>query len=154
MSAFNTTDSSNAESTTWLTPLWFVRELGEFDLDPCAYPGHQTAKRLICLPTAGLMETCQGRVWLYPTFGIEAPVWLVRLQRHGDGIALVFARLDTKWIQPFLDGGFFQCEGRLSFISDREGFKGRSGAGNILIPFGRKNAGRIVLSDLKGRWFQ
>lgn len=152
--SFVSTDSSIAESTTWLTPLPLVNSLGEFDLDPCAYPGHQTANKLICLPEDGLKAEWSGRIWLNPPYGKEAKDWLEKLSKHGNGIALIFARLETRWIQPYLHGGFFQLAGRISFISNRSGFKGNAGAASILIPFGRKNIGQILISDLEGRWFQ
>jgi hypothetical protein len=154
------TDSTKAQTTTWLTPLSLVRSLGEFDLDPCGYPGHETAKRLICLPEDGLKAEWTGRVWLNPPYGKEQQIWLKKLQEHGNGIALIFARLETNWIQPFLGGGFFQIQGRLSFLSSADMQPGKSscgwsaGTGSILIPFGRKNIGAILSSDLKGKWFQ
>jgi hypothetical protein len=151
---FISTDNAVAESTTWLTPLWLVRALGEFDLDPCGFEGHQTARRLIVLPEDGLAAEWAGRVWLNPPYGKEAPRWLAKLKEHGNGIALIFARLETKWIQPFLTQGFFQLEGRISFISSRNGYKGNAGAPSILIPFGRKNIGAIMSSELPGKWFQ
>lgn len=138
---FSATDRKTAESTTWLTPLWLVRELGKFDLDPCAYPGHETADRLIVLFEDGLEARWNGRVWLNPPYGKEAAQWVTKLKDHGDGIALVFARLETKWIQPLIEDGFFQIEGRISFESNRPGYKGNAGAPSILIPFGRKNIG-------------
>jgi len=153
--SFISTDSPSAESTTWLTPLPLIQSLGQFDLDPCAHPTHQTAKKLICLPEDGLRADWGGaRVWLNPPYGKEAALWMSKLKDHGNGIALIFARLETKWIQQFLVGGFFQIEGRISFISSRKGFKGNAGSPSILIPFGRKNIGAILMSDLKGCWYQ
>lgn len=154
MSGFTATDRAVAESHTWLTPLPIVHALGEFDLDPCGYPGHETAKRLICLPDDGLSAEWFGRVWLNPPYGAHAKDWLAKLQNHGNGIALIFARLETKWIKPFIREGFFVMDGRISFLSNRTGFKGNAGAASILIPFGRKNIGAILSSDLKGEWFQ
>jgi hypothetical protein len=152
--SFVTTDSANADSTTWLTPLDFINQLGEFDLDPCAYPNHFTAKNLISLPQCGLKSDWFGRVWLNPPYGSEAKVWLEKLQNHGNGIALVFARLETKWIQKYIERGFFQIEGRISFISPRGQPSQNAGTGSILIPFGRKNIGSILSSDIKGKWYQ
>lgn len=152
--SFNSTDAPTAESTTWLTPLWLVNELGNFDLDPCGYAGHLTAQKLIVLPEDGLAAVWEGRVWLNPPYGREAAAWMSKLKEHGNGIALIFARLETKWIQPFLEKGFFQIEGRISFISSRPGFKGAAGAPSILVPFGRKNIGAILSSDIRGRWYQ
>ena len=151
---FVSTDSANAETTTWLTPLDFLKQLGRFDLDPCGFHGHNTADKVIVLPEDGLKSEWHGRVWLNPPYGREAKDWLEKLKTHGDGIALIFARLETKWIQPFLENGFFQIHGRISFIASDGKTRGNAGAASILIPFGRKNVGAILSSDLKGTWFQ
>lgn len=59
---FTATDSRNARTDSWLTPIPLVRKLGHFDLDPCGYPGHPTAERLITLPNDGLVQPWTGRV--------------------------------------------------------------------------------------------
>lgn len=152
--SFNSTDSPKAETHTWLTPISLIRELGQFDLDPCGYPGHATAERLICLPNDGLKQSWHGRVWLNPPYGKEAVHWLDRLQEHGNGIALVFSRLETKWLKPFLREGFFVIDGRIAFESPVTNKRGNAGAASILIPFGRKNIGAILISNIKGEWYQ
>jgi len=154
---FVATDPHTHEGKTniWLTPLPLIRELGEFDLDPCAYPNHQTARRLICLPEDGLTAEWHGRVWLNPPYGKHTQFWLERLAQHGNGIALVFGRLDTKWLQPFIGNGFFAMKGRIKFINEKT-LKPDTNAGaqSILIPFGRKNIGAILSSNIEGKWFQ
>lgn len=154
--SFVSTDppSGKGKTNTWLTPLWIVRELGAFDLDPCGFPGHATAKRLICLPDDGLTQHWKGRVWLNPPYGNHTHHWLDRLQKHGNGIALIFARMDTKWIRPFLRNGFFVIEGRISFLTEELKTRDNAGAGSLLIPFGRKNIGAILSSNIKGEWYQ
>lgn len=154
--SFTATDpvSHKGKTNTWLTPLWLIQELGNFDLDPCAFPGHGTAKRMIALPEDGLTADWSGRVWLNPPYGKDQRTWLHKLKHHGDGIALVFARLETKWIQPYLAGGIFTLEGRLSFLNENFETVTNAGAPSMLIPFGRKNIGAILSSNLKGRWFQ
>lgn len=146
--------SHSGKTNTWLTPLSLVRQLGEFDLDPCAYPGHETAKNKIILPDDGLLSNWFGRVWLNPPYGKHQANWLNKLQNHGNGIALVFARLETKWIQPFIHDGFFALEGRVKFLNSNFEEVTNAGAPSMLIPFGRKNIGAILQSDLKGKWFQ
>lgn len=153
--SFVATDPAShcGQSNVWLTPLSLIRSLGEFDLDPCGYAGHATAKSIVHPPQDGLAIDWLGRVWLNPPYGKEQQEWLSRLERHGNGIALIFARLETRWIQPFIRSGFFQIEGRLTFESPvRE--SSNAGTGSILIPFGRKNIGAILQSDIPGRWFQ
>lgn len=151
---FLATDSHNQETHTWLTPLTLIRELGEFDLDPCGYPGHATAKTLICLPDDGLSRSWEGRVWLNPPYGTFARSWLTKLAEHGNGIALLFCRLETKWLRPFLKNGFFVLDGRICFESPVTLKKGNAGAASMLLPFGRKNIGSILSSNLNGEWYQ
>lgn len=154
--SFVSTDPHNhiGKTNTWLTPLKLIRSLGKFDLDPCGFPGHQTAAKLICLPEDGLSAQWSGRVWLNPPYGKEQQAWLQRLQVHGNGIALIFARLETIWIQPFLRGGFFQLRGRIRFLNEKFEAQSSAGAPSMLIPFDRKNIGSILSSDLEGQWFQ
>lgn len=146
--------SHQGKTNTWLTPLTLVSQLGEFDLDPCGFPGHKTAKKLICLPSDGLKSQWAGRVWLNPPYGKQQRAWMQKLSEHGNGIALLFARLETKWIQEYIKDGFFQLEGRISFLDENFNTRSNAGAPSMLIPFGRKNVGAILSSDLRGKWFQ
>lgn len=155
MSFTNTEPSSHEGKTnTWLTPLPLIQSLGEFDLDPCGFHGHKTAKQLIVLPEDGLKANWHGRVWLNPPYGKNTHLWLEKLKNHGNGVALIFARLETKWIQPYLVNGFFQLRGRIRFLNENMKTETTAGAPSMLIPFGRKNIGAILASDLEGRWFQ
>lgn len=156
MKSFYSTDpvSHSGKTNTWLTPLSLVRELGEFDLDPCGFPDHDTAKKLICLPDDGLAADWAGRVWLNPPYGKHAVSWLEKLDKHGNGIALIFGRLETQWIKPFVRNGYFQIEGRISFLNSDKNTVSNAGSSSILVPFGRENLGRILISGIKGRWFQ
>ena len=81
----------------WLTPPEIIKALGPFDLDPCAAPGQPwpTAKHHYALPQDGLQLPWFGRVWLNPPYGQQTGLWLERLNQHGNGIALVFARTET-----------------------------------------------------------
>ena len=66
--AMGSHQSTRAMSTTWLTPLEIITDLGPFDLDPCGFTGWPTAERLIVLPHDGL--TADGGASL-----VESPVW-------------------------------------------------------------------------------
>lgn len=146
--------SQSGKTNTWLTPLSLIKSLGEFDLDPCAFPNHLTAKKLIILPEDGLNQTWSGRVWLNPPYGKQQRIWMDKMMNHGNGIALLFARLETNWIQPYIQNGFFQLQGRIKFLNEKFKEETTAGAPSMLIPFGRKNIGAILSSDLKGKWFQ
>ena len=85
---------------TWLTPPALVKALGKFDLDPCtpAAMPWRTASRMLSLERDGdgLSAEWSGRVWLNPPYGRETFRWLAKLAEHKNGIALIFARTDTK----------------------------------------------------------
>ena len=81
----------------WLTPPEIIEALGPFDLDPCAAPGQPwtTAEHQYAPPQDGLQLPWFGRVWLNPPYGQQTGLWLDRLSRYGNGVALVFARTET-----------------------------------------------------------
>lgn len=90
--------NSPANGVEWLTPPGIIAALGEFDLDPCTpevmpWP---TARRRFTRREDGLSRPWIGRIWLNPPFGREAAKWLARMREHGDGVALVPARTDTR----------------------------------------------------------
>lgn len=151
---FSTLDNPSHEgkTNTWLTPLELIRSIGKFDLDPCGFPGHQTADRLICLPKDGLNETWHGRVWLNPPYGREIGKWIKKLESHGDGIALVFGRTDTKWFHDLKPDLIFFMRGRIKFLKPDFTKDTNAGHGSILLAFGRHNAGAILSSKLEGIW--
>ena len=81
----------------WLTPPDLLRQLGEFDLDPCApvtRPWDMAAEHFTMLDD-GLKRPWHGRVWLNPPYGKHAAAWLDRLADHGRGTALIFCLLYT-----------------------------------------------------------
>ena len=57
-------------------------------------------------------------MWLNSPYGPETALWLEALVRHGDGIALLFARTETemfhRWVWREAASVFF-LEGRLHF---------------------------------------
>lgn len=66
-----------------------------------------------------------------------------RLAKHGNGVALIFARTETKAFFPWVwsyTSGFLWIEGRLRFytLEGKEG--GTAGAPSVLIAYGLDNA--------------
>ncbi len=155
MKSFTATDSVTHEgkTNTWLTPLEIVQALGRFDLDPCGYPGHNTADALICEPSNGLDLPWKGRVWLNPPYGRRIGLWLNRLQRHGNGIALVFARTETEWFQNLSADMFYFLNGRISFLNEKFETVTNAGTGSVLIAWGTKNVNAIIDCNLEGRTY-
>lgn len=135
-------------SDEWLTPPEIIDALGPFDLDPCApirrpWP---TAAEHFTIDDDGLAQPWRGFVWMNPPFS-EAALWLERLAEHGDGIALVAARTETRAF-------FAHVWGRadaLVFLRSRPHFytvEGErapfnSGAPIVLVGYGTDAVGRL-----------
>lgn len=150
---FNTNTDNSQE---WLTPPEIIEALGDFDLDPC-FPEKAPwpiAKHRYTKKQDGLQQEWFGRVWLNPPYGRETFKWLQKLRRHGNGIALIFARTETKGfhreVWEFADGVFF-FEGRLRFYKPTGEQGGRANAPSCLIAYGEENYQFIKESGLKGR---
>ena len=155
--------SARMISDTWLTPPEIIRELGPFDLDPCAAPEPRpwpTACRHITLPCDGLAaDWGSDRVWLNPPYSREAVKWLRRLAVHGHGMALVFARTETAWFaeavwQRATAARFLH--GRVYFHrADGSRAPANSGAPSVLAAYGEEDAARLRDCALPGtfvRW--
>lgn len=145
---------SRQRPTRWLTPTPLVRALGSFDLDPCDAPNHYLARRTYLLERGenGLKLPWEGRVWLNPPYGIEAYPFLERLADHGNGIALVFARTETKSFVRYVWGSadaVLFIEGRLVFWdADKVPAKANAGAPSCLVAYGRENVHALRVSGL------
>lgn len=141
----------------WLTPPEILKALGEFDLDPCAPLPRpwDMAKKHYTLADNGLLKPWTGRVWLNPPYGNETPLWMERLAKHGNGIALIYVRTETEtyfpWVWKYATAFFF-FDKRLRFYT-KEGKRGGSaGAPSVLIAYGQKNAEAIQTSGLSGHY--
>ena len=152
MRGFSKLDNPTHEgkTNTWLTPLEIVNALGKFDLDPCGVEGHLTADRLIVLPECGLAANWEGRVWLNPPYGKEIGKWLNKLESHGNGIAIVFSRTDTKWFQDLKPTAMFFMKGRIAFLKEDKTKDSNAGHGSVLLIFGENNIEFVKNSGLKG----
>jgi len=127
----------------WLTPLEIIHNLGNnFDLDPCGELDHPTAKKIYS--EDGLSKEWYGRVWLNPPYS-SVGEWLERLSSHGNGVALVFARTDTKWAQRIIPKAtqvFFLAK-RIKFLNkDKSHPKFTAGAPSMFLNFGPRQSFR------------
>jgi len=138
--------SARMKNDEWLTPPSILKPLGPFDLDPCApvVRPWDTAAKHFTEADDGLGRDWRGRVWMNPPFGAEAAKWMRKLAAHGNGIALIPARTETKmffesvWAKA--DAICF-LEGRPHFhfvTGERAAFN--SGAPICLVAYGKKNA--------------
>jgi hypothetical protein len=149
--AFETKDNKDE----WLTPPYITEALGKFDLDPCAPinpPWHIAEKRFTILHD-GLAVDWFGFVWCNPPYGKETPKWLKKMAEHNNGIALIFARTDTRMFHDYVfnaDAILF-LKGRLSFY-DVHGVKGgTAGAPSCLVAYGAEVVRRLMNCGLKGK---
>ncbi len=140
----------------WLTPPDILNALGEFDLDPCTVASRpwDTAKDHYSLPDDGLCLPWRGRIWLNPPYGPRTGKWLDKLSQHGNGIALVFARTETKMFFQSVWGkadGLLFLKNRLYFYHpDGTKAKGNSGGPSVLIAYGKHNASVLRWCKLAG----
>ena len=138
-----THDNANNKSVDWYTPEWIFNDLGiEFDLDPCQ-PVEKIqwipAKKHYHIEEDGLSKEWKGSVWLNPPYGKQTSDWLRKMHSHRDGIALLFARTDTKWFGDYCakaDAILFM-KGRVKFVDGLGITSGNgAGAGSMLIAWG------------------
>lgn len=154
--------SHTRRSTTtddWITPQWLIARLGLFDLDPCASPTQPwpCAKNEFRLPKDdGLEKDWTGEVWLNPPYGKQTGKWLKRLAHHKNGMALVFARTETKMffeeVWPWADSILF-LRGRLTFsYPDGTGSPvgHNSGGPSVLIAYGPRSVSRLLKNPSLG----
>lgn len=157
----NTTFEKSANSTDeWYTPLEIIEALGSFDLDPCApvKPLYQTAKVMYNKNDDGLKQVWNGRVWLNPPYSRPLIEQFVRrMAEHGNGIALLFNRCDSKMFQDII----FQKATAVKFLRNRIRFYcengergGSPGCGSILIAFGEDNAEILRTCSIEGKYIR
>lgn len=144
----------------WLTPPPIIASLGTFDLDPCSpmvrpWP---TALNHFTIKDDGFKKQWAGRVWCNPPYE-EAARWLGRCAEHGNAIAMVFARTETRM---FFDhvwnsaGAVLFLKGRVKFFNvDGSVPKFTGGAPSCLAAYGKNNEdalGRAARNgDIKGK---
>jgi hypothetical protein len=143
----------------WLTPPCLVRKLGEFDLDPCSPVNAPFlhAKTNFTIEDDGLGREWSGRVFCNPPYGKHLHLWLEKLRRHGNGIALIFARTETRCffenVWEAADALLF-VKGRIRFyhVSGERG--GAPGAPSVFAAYGQNNALALKNSGIEGRYLE
>lgn len=150
-----------AENTTveWLTPPELVKKLGNFDLDPCTpiNPPFTHAKVNFSIIDDGLKKDWFGRVYMNPPYGKGMELWIEKLKNHGNGIALIFARTETKCFFAHIwndaDAVLF-VKGRIKFYNLEGNQVGTPGAPSIFIAYGEENARALEESKIDGRFIR
>lgn len=139
--------NGQGETNDWLTPRYVIDALGPFDLDPCATmnPPWPTAATMWNFTNDGTSRQWFGRVWLNPPYGPHAARWCSRLADHGDGIALIFARTETRWFQAIAERStaILFPAGRIRFCWPDGRVAANATAPNAFIAYGESNADRL-----------
>lgn len=137
--------SHDAGKDEWLTPPEVIAALGRFDLDPCSPVNRPwpTADRHFTIIDNGLKKPWSGRVWCNPPYGAAAADWLARCADHGDAVALIFARTETRMFFEHVwnkASALLFIEGRLHFHHvDGTRAAANSGAPSVLVAYGDRN---------------
>lgn len=151
--------SAKSVKTEWLTPLELICEFPLFDLDPCSPINRpwDTAHKHYTIEDDGLKKDWFGMVWCNPPYD-QAQEFLHKLKEHGNGIALIFARTETKtWFSEVWNGAsaVLFIEGRLTFCHvSGEKAKANSGAPSALVAYGSECAKILFESEIKGKYIK
>lgn len=153
---FETKHGNKAGKDEWLTPPEIIRSLGVFDLDPCSPINRpwDTANKHYTILDDGLSSDWHGRVWCNPPYGRQASDWLKKCAEHGNAIALVFARTETKmFFEHVWDKAtaLFFIKGRIKFHHVNGSKSGSAGAPSVLIAYGSENAKSLQDCSLDGK---
>jgi hypothetical protein len=152
--------SAKMLSDEWLTPKEITDELGPFDLDPCSpiVRPWDIAKKHFSVNDNGLLQVWTGFIWCNPPYGQQTIYWMERMAMHNDGIALIFARTETKtffkYIWPIAKSVYF-IKGRLSFYRVN-GIKAEynGGAPSVLIAYGKEADKRLSKFNFGGKYIK
>ncbi|WP_282243652.1 DNA N-6-adenine-methyltransferase [Stenotrophomonas sp. PS02300] len=161
-----------AQSTdTWLTPpelIWGSPKegytgLGPFDLDPCTpeegMPWPTSTGTMLKPSDDGLTTgwPADAFVFMNPPFGRGQEAWMEKMANHpGGGIALVFARTETRWFQRFVlnhpnvSAVVFQAV-RLKFHRANGDVGDAPHAGPAWIAYGEEGARRLKRAVKEGQ---
>ncbi len=133
----------------WITPPDITLALGPFDLDPCAAIEQPwtDARQHYTVELSGLTQPWHGTVWLNPPYGSEIDKWMARMAEHNNGIALIFARTETRTFHQYVWNcakALFFFHGRLYFHHvDGSIARHNAGAPSVLVAYGDECAERL-----------
>lgn len=149
------------KTNDWITPNWIIKAFNTyaqsvlsksyyFDLDPCSSINQpwSCANKSYTIKDDGLTQKWFGNVWCNPPYGPHTKKWIKRLSEHGIGIALIYARVETRlWhemIFPTASGYIFPNK-RIKFIlPNGQSSKSTGGAPSALISWGDENKNTLI----------
>ena len=141
----------------WVVPQNIINKLGMFDLDPCSPVDRpwDTAKQHISIMDDGLTKEWNGRVFCNPPSGEEYE-WLEKCANHGNAIAMVFIKSDTKYFHDIIlryATAIYYIKGRVKFHYT-DGSKADSAMlPSVLISFNHWNGRMLENSGIPGSIF-
>ena len=144
----------------WLTPPSILKELGVFDLDPCAPKNRpwDMANHHYTIDDNGLEKNWFGRVWCNPPYGLKTKYWLQKCAEHNNAISLIFARTETEMFVEHVwkkASALLFIYGRLFFHhSSGEKAKSNSGAPSVLVSYGDECAKILSQCNIEGKFIQ
>ena len=152
-------ESTVAGTEVWLTPPYVIESLGQFDLDPCASIDRpwDTASHHYTIEDDGLIQPWFGRVWCNPPYGPKLGPFLQKMAEHNNGIALVFARTETRAFFDFVWNeatAIFFIKGRLKFHKPDGSLGGTAGSPSVLIAYGEEQAEILKNCKLQGKYLR
>lgn len=148
------------ESDEWYTPPEIIHSLGTFDLDPAtsleAYALNKSAKKIYTRYDDGLNMEWDGRVWLNPPYSQPLMMnFLKKMATHNNGIALVFAKIESKWFHDVVLYNAVAAKflyGRIRFLH-KDGTKGdQPRNGSMLLAYGWENVAILKSCSIKGKF--
>lgn len=88
-------------------------------------------------------------MWCNPPYGKDTGLWLKKFVEHGNGIALVFARTDTRWFHDYATQADILCfiKSRIAFYKGSVQAK-QGSTGSLLIGCGTKAIEVIKQAEL------
>lgn len=158
MSFVATDPYSHNSQNTWFTPPEIVKKLGDFDVDVCTTirrpfdiaKQNIEAERLDSLAVD--WKIFGNFVWMNPPYGKEILPFIEKFKQHNNGIALVFARMGTPWMQQWIKEkkGVFFLRKRIAFIDINLKKGTNAGADSCFLYCGKEAERRIENSGLGG----
>jgi len=152
-----TFEKSKCGKIEWLTPPDLVKKLGVFDLDPCCpiNPPFVHAKNNYTILDDGLKKEWNGRVFCNPPYDKNLYLWLNKLKKHNNGIAVLFARTETRLFFENIwndASGILFVKGRIKFyhVTGEQG--GTPGAPSVIVAYGKNNAITLKNSGIEGKY--
>jgi hypothetical protein len=144
------------KSQVHITPKYFIDRLGPFGLDPAAALPRFYNCAEVNWHEGGLERGWPKHllVWLNPPFDrYVVSEFIERLERHGNGVALLHARTEAGWFEPI-----WRSASGILFLADRIKFfrpdgteqPANSGAPPVLVSFGDEALTRLQRCGIAG----